>query len=215
VITIPTGDLVGVLADVVLFAFPKADLPGINCVRLEWDGGMLHALATDKIRAGISSWHPTDEPDDDGQDDLFAKWGGADDPWSLLLPLDDAKDLVANYKLGPKEYRVPLTIDVHDNVLKVERSRDTGHSRIVMQIEGQFVDFPDLRKLLAAADQVRSVRGQRYTARMLADFAKVRPRGPFEMTFAKGLTHITIGERFVGAIAPMSDDKDAPEPVAA
>jgi hypothetical protein len=213
VITIPTGDLVGVLGDVALLAHPKPEGGTLNCVRLEWDGGMLHALATDRIRAGVSSWHPTDEPDDDGQDDLFATWGGADDPWAILLPLDDVKDLIGAYKLGPKEYRVPLTIDMHLGVLKVERSRDTGHSRIVMQIQGVLDEYLDVRKLFRDTAQLQPVTGQRYTAKFLADFAKVRPRGPFEMAFAKGLTHITIGERFVGAITPIPEDR--PERAAA
>lgn len=208
-ITIPTGDLTGVLGDVVSFAHPKPDGGALNCVRLEWDGEYLHALTTDRIRVGISTWHHDDEPDDDGQDDLFAKWGGADDPWSILMPLDDAKDLISNYKLGPKEYRVPLTIDMHLGVLKVERSRDTGHSRIVMQIQGVLDEFPDVRKMLREADRLVPVTGQRYTAKWLADFAKVRARGPLQMTYAKGLTHISIGERFVGAIAPMPEDRPA------
>lgn len=208
-ITIPTGDLTGVLADVVLFAHPKADAGVINCVRLEWDGEYLHAAATDRIRVGISTWHPDDEPDDDGQDDLFATWGGADDPWSILMPLDDAKDIVSNYKLGPKEYRVPLTIDLHQGVLKIERSRDTGHSRLVMQIQGVLDEFPDVRKFLREADQATPVTGQAYTAKFLADFAKVRPRGPLALAFSKRLTHVSIGERFVGAIAPLSDDVPA------
>lgn len=209
-ITIPTGDLTGVLADVIPFAHPKADAGALNCIRLDWDGEYLHATATDRIRVGISTWHPDDEPDDDGQDDLFARWGGADDPWSILMPLDDAKDIVSNYKLGPKEYRVPLTIDMHEGVLKIERSRDTGHSRLVMQIQGVLDEFPDVRKFLREADRAIPVTGQRYTAKFLADFAKVRPRGPLELAFSKGLTHISIGERFVGAIAPIADDKPAP-----
>ncbi|MBM0235923.1 hypothetical protein JNW88_00275 [Micromonospora sp. ATA32] len=62
-ITIPTGDLVGVLADVIPFAFPEDDLPHVNCVRLEWDGEMLHAEATDTLHAARSSWHPDDDRD--------------------------------------------------------------------------------------------------------------------------------------------------------
>jgi hypothetical protein len=209
VITIPTGDLTGVLADVVNFAHPKADVGTLNCVRLDWDGEYLHATATDRIRLGISTWHPDDEPDDDGQDDLFSNWGGADNPWSILMPLDDAKDVISNYKLGPKEYRVPLTIDLHQGVLKVERSRDTGHSRLVMQIQGVLDEYPNVREMLANNDRIEPVTGQKYTAKFLADFAKVRARGPLQLAFAAGLTHVTIGKRFVGAICPLPEDRAA------
>ncbi|WP_213451561.1 hypothetical protein [Rhizomonospora bruguierae] len=57
-ITIPTGELVGLLGDVVPFASPDKDMPNYNVVRLEWDGEMLHALTCDTIRIGWSSWHP-------------------------------------------------------------------------------------------------------------------------------------------------------------
>lgn len=127
-ITIPTGDLTGVLGDVIPFAHRDDDLPTLSCVRLEWDGHTLHALTTDRYRIGWSQWHPDDEPDGESQDDLFTRWGGADDAWWIYLPLDDAKDVVAAYKLGPKEQRTPLTIENLDGQLKVVRSRDTGYS---------------------------------------------------------------------------------------
>lgn len=79
-ICVPTGDLTGILADVTHFASPDLEVPQLNCVRVEWDGEMLHALATDTIRIAWSSWHRDDEPDGETQDDLFTEFGGADDP---------------------------------------------------------------------------------------------------------------------------------------
>lgn len=202
-ITIPTGDLTGILADVIPFALPEDDLPSLNCVRLHWDGKQLHAMATDRYRAAISTWDPYDLPVHDTQDDLFTSWGSGDEPWSAILPLDDAKEIVKVFKLGPKETQVPLTVDLDNGRLKVARARETGYSALTAVMTAVLVEFPDVRALLAKADVIEEVRGLAYTAKFLADFAKVRPRGPLELTFASGLTHVSIGERFVGAITPV------------
>jgi len=207
VITIPTGDLTGILNDVIPFAFRDDDLPDVNCVRLEWDGDQLHALATDRYRIGWSTWDPTDEYEVEHQDDLFTQWGGADEPWAVTISLDDAKDLAAHYKLGPKERMVPLTIDREPERLKVSRSRDTGYSAITTIMRDTFVSFPDIRQLLKDSAQTERVAGLSFNAKYLADFAKVRPRGPLDMQFTgKGkLAHVSIGARFTGAIMSVAD----------
>lgn len=214
-ITIPTGDLTGILGDVIPFASSDKDDPILNAVRVEWDGRMAHALATDRYRVAISTWNPHDLPERDTQDDLFTEWGGADDPWAVVVPLDDAKDVVAAYKLGAKEMGVPLTVDVHDYRLKVARSRDTGHSAITMAVEVPMIEWPDVRKLLADNSTVQPFAQLAYTPKLLADFAKVRPRGPMELTFCgeKGFTLVQIGERFSGAIMPVrrNADNEAPK----
>src|SRR5688572_25730615 len=205
VITIPTGDLVGILADVVNLACTEDELPAINTVRLEWDGGMLHALATDTLRIGISSWHPDDEPEGEAQDDLFTSYGGADDPWAILLPLDDAKHLIKVFKLPLKEQRSPLTVDLNGDALTVKRARETGYPEQTVRVPGRQEPYPDLRKHLAEHAVVKPVAGLAFNARLLADFAKVRPRGPMELSFtgAAGLAHVLVGKRFVGAVMPV------------
>lgn len=210
-ITVPTEDLVGVLSDVVPFAHPDNDLPSLNAVRLDWDGTMLHAQATDMLRIAWSSWHPADEPEGESQDDLFTKWGGADDPWATLVPLDDAKHLIKVFKLGAKELRVPLEVDYAGGSVTVKRSRDTGYSALSARVEGRMDEFPDVAKFLAEADVVTSVVSVAFGAKLIADFSKVRPRGPMELTFtgATSLTHVRIGERFIGAIAPTRVGDDA------
>ncbi len=209
-ITIPTGDLTGVLADVVHLAHPDHELPALNAVRVEWDGRMLHALATDMIRVGISSWHPDDEPDGDAQDDLFTTFGGVDDPWGLSIPLDDAKDLIKVFKLPTKEQRTPLQVGHVDGRLKVLRHRDTGYSALTAVVDGVGEPFPDVRGLLAGADRIEPVKEAAFTAKWLADFARVRPRGPMELMFTgpESLCHVAIGSRFVGAIAPVRRGAD-------
>ena len=214
-ITIPTGDFTGILADVVPFAAPDDDMPDINCVRLEWDGYRLHALATDRYRIGVSTWEKGDSDGEDVQDDLFTDWGSGDDPWAMSIALDEAKELVKVFKLGPKEHHTPVTVDYDAGRwhAKVVRARETGHSAITVVTPDTRAEFPDVRALMTKNDRLESVMSLGFSAKMLADFAKVRPRGPMELKFtgAEGLTHVTIGERFVGAIQPVRFGKDGAE----
>jgi hypothetical protein len=207
-ITIPTGDLTGILTDTIPFAFPKDDLPALNVVRLEWDSQALHAITTDRHRLAWSTWEPGDLAfGEDAQDDLFTEWGSGDNPWRCTLQLADAAEIAKVFKLGWKESRVPLTVDYEADRhrLTVKRTKETGHSAITISAEDTFSDeFPDVRKLLAAADKLTARRDIDYNAAYLADFAKVRPRGPLSMRHTKTLTHVSIGERFIGAIMPVA-----------
>lgn len=205
-ITNPTGDLVGILGDVIPFAFPKDDLPILNCVRLDWDGQQIHALTTDRYRIGWSTWEPGDVGKyEEVQDDLFTEWGSADDPWHCTLVLADAAEIAKVFKLGHKESQVPLTVDYEADRrrLTVKRTKETGHSAITISAEDAFLEFPDVRGMLARTDRLSARRDVEYHAAYIADFAKVRPRGPMHMKHTKTLTHVSIGERFVGAIMPL------------
>lgn len=206
-ITIPTGDFVGILADVIPFAGTDDEIPSINCVRLEWVGTRLDALATDRYRIAISEWEPGDPDDRAVQDDLFTNWGSGDEPWRTTIALDDAKELVKVFKLGEKEYSVPLTVDYDRGRarLTVSRARNTGHSAITVVLETTEVEFPDVRGHLAKKDALLPVTSLGFTAKLLADFGKVRARGPLELSFSGdlGLTHVRIGDRFTGAIMPV------------
>ena len=217
-LTIPTAELCGLLTDTIPFAFPADELPSINVVRLEWDGARLTATATDKVRAVISAWSPDDNPlGEPAEDDLFAEWG-SDDPgerWALSLLLADAAELVKVFRLPAKQGRTPLTVDALPTMgrVAVGRSRDTGHSELSATYDCGSEPFPDVRKMLAAASELSSVDGIAYTARQVADFAKVRAFGPMELDFTgrHKITHVRIGSRFVGAISPVRmDDERAP-----
>ncbi|MEU7170352.1 hypothetical protein ABZ949_02525 [Micromonospora tulbaghiae] len=210
-ITVPTGELTGTIADVLPFVFPDPDLPNLNCVRLEWDGHMLHALSTDRYRIAWSAWHPDDDPDIETQDDLFTNWGGADDPWTATITLDDAKELVKVFKLPTKEQRVPLTVDFTNGQVTVRRDRDTGYTALRLDIPDQLAEFPDVRKLLTDSDRVEPIAGLAFNAKYLADFGKVRPRAPMQLSFtgATKLTHVAIGKRFTGAIMPVNEGQEA------
>lgn len=218
-ITIPTGDFVGILSDAIPFAHPDDELPTIHAIRLEWSGSALHALATDRYRIGWSAWSPDDDPIEEIQPDLFTEWGGADDPWQATVTLDDAKHLIKTYKLAGKGvYYVPLTVEHISRAVRIQRSKDTGHSAIATVVEDLFVPYPKLRELLASKDIVGPVTATSFNAKHLADFAKVRPRGPLHMQYTNGkFVHISIGERFVGAIMAVDAEGflvDAPEPAA-
>lgn len=206
-ITIPTGDFVGILNDVIPFAARDDDLPDVNCVRIEWSGEQMHALTTDRYRIGWSTWDPDDEHEGEHQDDLFTRWGGTDEPWAVTVSLDDAKDLAAHYKLGPKEHMTPLTVEHEGDRLRVARSRDTGYSAITTLVRDEFVMFPDVRQILRDAAAVQFVSGLSFNAKYLADFAKVRPRGPLVMQFTGPgkVAHVSIGSRFTGAIMTISE----------
>jgi hypothetical protein len=208
VITIPTGDFTGLLADVIPFADTDEQIPSTNCVCLEWVGAGLAALATDRYRIAISEWEPGDIGKDEAiQDDLFSDWGSGDDPWRTTIDLADAKELVKVFKLSEKEYSVPLTVDYEQPRarLTVKRDRNSGHSAITIVLETTEVEFPSVRALLGKNDTLEPVTSLGYSAKLLADFGKVRARGPLEMSFTgrEGLTHVRIGERFVGAIMPV------------
>lgn len=213
-ITVPTGDLVGILSDVIPMAHPDDEMPQLNAVRLEWDRKQLHTMATDRYRLAWSTWDPHDKPEYEHQPALDTEWGGSDEPWALSIGLDDAKHLVKTYKLGGKEgYHVPLTVELGNNSVKVVRSRDTGYSAITTvapdRTDPNLGGFPDLRELLSKNDVAVPTKELALNAKYLADFAKVRPRGPLELmlTGPNGMVHIAIGKRFVGAIQPVRTER--------
>jgi hypothetical protein len=203
-ITIPTTEFVGLIGDVLAFAFPKPDLPHVNCVRFDWDGEMLHAAATDTLRAARSSWHPDDTDGSSDQDSLFTTLGGADDPWTVIAGYAEARELVNVYKLPSKEGRTPLTLDYNRGSLRVIRSRDTGHQAITTVVESKAVDFPDVRKALDVEPVVEGVEAIHFAGQHLADLGSVRQRGTLRLAFAgaRRATRVTIGERFVATLNP-------------
>lgn len=205
-ITVPTTELVGLLTDTIPFASPDKDDDVLYTVRIDWDGEMLHASATDRFHIGWSRWHPDDDPDVDSQDDLFTVWGGDDEPWTAVIGVDDAKDAVRMFKLAAKEGQAPLTVTLDGGQLRVSRSRETGHSAITHVMRDAATDnHVDVRDLFDHLPEPAEVDELAFTARYLADFAKVRVRGQMQMTFAgpDRAVRIQIGERFTGAINPV------------
>lgn len=223
-IVVPTGEFLGLLSDAIPFADADKSATTHACVLLEWDGAMLHTQATDRSFWGHASWHPKDDPDTDvEQESLLAQWGGADEPWRCVIELPDAKDVVKNFKLGPKEWGITLHVDLVGARLRISRDRDDEHSALRQDLEcrawpvtGQL--FPDVAEWLAPRVKTRNRATETvsFAARRLAAFAKVRQRGPITFKFwgETGATDITIGERFEGAIRPSKPAESAETPKA-
>lgn len=210
-IRVPTGELVGLLSDVIGFAAAAKVRTHLSVVRLYWNGTVLHAEATDQTHWGHAWWHPHDDPPVDAQEEMHSRWGGADAPWSILIPVDDAKDLVKNFTLtGKKTWAVALEVSTGEfNRLRVFRPRSDEHSALRQDIEGylpptDYTQFPDVPSQLEArrdpAD--RQVAAIAFDPRRLAVLGKVRPRGPARFTFwgTLGAADLTIGDRFEGAL---------------
>jgi hypothetical protein len=194
-ITLPTGDLVGCLADVIPFAELDDELPETCCVHLRWDG-QFHAEATDTEKFGWSSWNPRDHEGD--------SWGGADEPWSASISLADAKALTKMFKLPKARMWQPVTVEHIGRSVRIKRDKVDELPSLVMVAADNFLEFPDLQQRLADHSTVEAVPGVAFNAANLAAFGKVRPYGPMAITFTgeKSLALVNIGARFTGGIWP-------------
>jgi hypothetical protein len=213
---VPTGELVGCVADVVPFACPDEEVPDLFVVRVEWDGQCLHTYATDRSRLGWSRWEPDDAPFEvPAEDDLFTNWGaGEPGAWQLNLSLPDAKQLVKMFKLAKKRARVPLMVTAMTGPggrLIVERHADSGYPAVTASFDHRSVDFPGVAALLAKVPAPRPVGEIAFTPRYLADIGRVRQRGPLQMRFAGPgrMVLMTMGDRFTAAIVPATVESPA------
>jgi len=205
VITIPSTEFCGLLGDVMSMALDHPNFPDLNCVRIHWDGQLLHAQAHDGTHIAWSRWSADDDPDNDAQESILDPWGGDDDPWSVIITLADAKLVAKNYKVDKKSLWTPLTVGETNGNLRIVRNRVPGLMAITTTVDGQARTFPDLAKVLAEHDRADAVRSIAFTAAQLAHFADVRARGPLEFTFTgtRGPALIHIGTRFTDAITPV------------
>lgn len=209
---IPTGELTGLLEDVMGFACPDPELPRIHAVRLDFDGEALHASATDDVHAGISTWHPDDLPEGTGtQEGLFSRRGGLDDPWSIVISLTDAADLVKKVKLKEKDRWVPLGLDfitglADENRLRVARNTDSGYPGLAVTVLDREVEMPNVRAGLDRHAVGRPVSEMEFNPILLGHFGQVRMRGDsmkIAFTGEDSMAVVTIGDRFVGGIRPV------------
>lgn len=224
-LTIPTYDLVGLLTDVLPFVDRDKLLPQLNAVRLEWDPDeeRLHAFASDRYFAGWSTWSDNDPVDDevDGQEQIEVQWGGGDGRWAVSIPYASAKEIADVFKLTGKHARTPLTVTLPRNgQIAVSRAGDYGMSALKLTTPAHTTaEFPNVRRLLTdAADRSAApVDSIMFAPSRLAAFDKVRPHGPMRMQFSgnRGLVLVTMGETFVGAVAPQrpaDPTRDTAEP---
>lgn len=215
-ITIRTADLVGILTDVIPFAADIPELPHINAVRMEWDGEMLHAEATDTLHAARSSWHPDDDASGSSkQATAFDILGGADNPWALIVRYDEAKEIVKDYRLPTKEADCLLTLDYNRGALTIRRSRDTGHAAKQFVAEGRMVEFPRVGAWLDGDMVQATVQQIQYSGAVFARVGQVRQRGLMRMVFGTKWTRVTIGDRFVATLSPDRSGERSEQPALA
>lgn len=213
-ITIPSTELVGLLTDVISFAVDDEDFPELHCLRIEWDGELLHTQAHDGQHIGWSRWSPDDDPAPGGkepaQESMFAPWGGDDDPWSVVISLADAKLLAKTYKVPDKLMWVPLRVEEYDGTLRVHRDRAPRLVAIRTVVDGLDVGFANIEAVLAALPGQTGVGELAFNATQLAHFATVRPRGPLQLAFTGDRSAVIarIGSRFTGAISPVRVERD-------
>ncbi|MCX5066609.1 hypothetical protein OOJ91_12045 [Micromonospora lupini] len=208
---IPTGELTGLLDDVMGFACPDPELPRIHAVRLDFDGEALHASATDDMHAGMSTWHPGDLPESATQEGLFSRVGGRDDPWSIVIALSDAADLAKKVKLKEKDRWVPLGLDFIQGVtdehrLRVARNTDCGYPGLAVTVLDRDVDMPNVRRGLDINVIPFPVAEMEFNPLLLAHFGAVRMRGDSMRLVYTGPDTpaiVTIGDRFIGGIKPV------------
>jgi len=220
-LTIPTGDLVGILSDVLPFADPDKESPR-HAVRLWWDAAQLHAEAYSGPHWGRSTWDPDDQHFEEHQDSLITKWGSGDAPWSIVMELPDAKEIVKIYKLSGKGvYYTPLHLDNLGGPLRIVRSADSGHSAINLVVSEVFDTWPRIDQVMQLGQQQwQAVDDLRVNAGLLASFGSVRQRDVMRVRFTgpDSPIHVTIGGRFIGAVMPYREPErlaaaPAPAPV--
>ncbi len=207
-LTIPTRDLLGCIADALPFIPSDKDDTTLRCVQLRWDGSLLHVSATDRYRVAISSWDPDDTPDDDVQYEIGTVLGeDSDGTWECMLSADDAGHLLKTAKPSKGHEYAPLFVTLDGELVKVRRDREAQVPGFSLIYEGLDLEFPDLRgHVVEAAGKAEPVKEISFNAVYLATFGSVRQRGnTSRWTFAgdRGPAVVEIGERFVGALMPV------------
>lgn len=217
-LTMPTRELVGLLADVYPFASQDDDDTTWNRVVLRWDGTRLHAMAGSgsgpSARLAWMSWGP----DDGDQPALPLDFtGAADASWELAILPQDAKEIATKFKVNATAGETPLVVDGDADRIRVVRHADTG----LVALTGAASSRPwddngvDIAEAIAeraeAAKSAPPVKVTAYYGAALVDFVNpkvVRQRGPVVMHPGRGATYIEIGRWFRGAVVQTNDHEN-------
>lgn len=209
-ITVPTRELLTLLAATAPFASPEEDSVDRHAIRIEWDGERLHAMSADGYRTAWCSWGPDDVPElaRGEQEPIGVSYGSPDDvtdPISVIITPGDAKDVIDSFKVAKKDGRTPLRVTVSPDRLIVHRSPDTGFSEHTLTLRGVQARFPDVRGLLmntaAGVPNAEPIRAAAFTPSFLKDFCTVMPGRVLELTFSGKLVLVKLGLYFRGSIA--------------
>jgi hypothetical protein len=218
-ITISTGDLLGLLTDVMPLATDSKDSPQYG-VLLEWDRANLRAHATNGgLTAGVSSWNPDDRAIYVAPDEFAyvpgPSWDEQEPTWRVFIAMPDVAEIVKTFKLPAKFLWIPLNVKANDagTVLVVERSREYGKTQHLMTVQptGTEAAVPDIDAMVEghlrhqlAVNRV-GVWGHR-----IAAFANASRRGPLDLTFTNaGPVVVRVGDRFAGTLTAEKPERSA------
>lgn len=189
------------VSDALLFAAPaSAQLPFLEAVRLEFGGGQLVAVATDRFVLGASRVDYTGES------------------FMVMVAGGDARALVKMAKTVKRDEAArAVTVEVVDAGARVTFRFSTGESMSVRVLD---VQFPKWRQLLPSdASRMGGIVGMGYTPAYLGRFTKARAdeqgAGAQMVVFPSvtssgkpGPTAIRIGEDFFGLLMPIRPPGD-------
>lgn len=190
------------LSDAVLFAAPTtARMPFLEAVRLEFGGGQLVAVATDRFVLGASK----------------VEYSG--EAFMMMVAGADAKALVKMAKTAKRDEKTrEVTIEVVDAGAQVTFRFSTGESLVVRGVD---VQFPKWRQLLPAdTSRMGGIVGMGYVPAYMGRFTKARAEeqatGAMMVVFPSvtssgkpGPTAIRIAVEFTKSRAEPPFDDDA------
>jgi hypothetical protein len=205
-LTMPTRELVGLLADVVPFASTDADDSTWHRVVLRWDGSRLFAFAGDGERMAQMSWGP-DDGDVPAIPGLDFGSPSTDTDWELAILPENAVEIAKKFKVGVKEGETPLRVTGSVDSFTVERDAETGDTalRAVALARPWDDNGPRIDETIAelAGEGDRPRAEVAFAGQRLVDFVnpkKVRQRGVVVLTFTKTSAYVQIGRHFRGAV---------------
>lgn len=210
-LTMPTRELVGLLADVHPFASKDDEDTMWHRVVLRWDGTRLHAMAGTGFRLAWMSWGPDDgdgvQPTLPGND--LDSLSGTDPggPWELAILPENAKEIATKFKVKATEGELPLRVSGSVDAVRVERDAEIGGVALRSSALARPWDdnAPRIDDMIGqvAAQSGKALTRVGYTGPFLADFCNpkvVRQRGPLMLRFGPKSTYIEIGSHFKGAV---------------
>ena len=205
-IELPTMEFVGALNDVIPFASTEKDDPGYSVVRMDWTGDGLFLMASNRhqhVRYETDSRIWQNEPDDD--------------PYSVRIPLSDAKMLASAFKLPTKHSYVTVGIAVNsfsvgENLYRVTFSREGSdeYSRLALNVFGRGRPMTDADpKETDIPEEIAKWKGvvasrevTAWSPKSLANFGKVDRHGAILLEFLKDSdgspVRVSSGPRFEG-----------------
>lgn len=214
-ITIPTYELLGMIADMLPFVDSDKDSAATHCVRIEQADDTLTMLATNRSQMFRVTWTPEDP-------ELGLGLGSFD----VRVTPADAKVIANAFKLPEKLSHAPLTVSAsrvmassdHLYRLKITRDADALWPATTVTVTGWGVpnvdegDSPEIDihgtiNALGRDDRVDAMLTRTgFNPKLLANLGKVERHGVVKMSFCSGRDgapmYVHAGKRFDGVMFP-------------